>query len=123
MDAYAIYERSSKQVSDGVRQLALAGVAIIWLFRTGEGAQTRIGRGLLLPLLFIVVALLCDLVQYIYSTNKWKDLIRKAEAHNGEVTVVPVEVNQVPLRLFQAKIAATGIAYLFLGWYFLAHLI
>jgi len=69
LDAY--YESSSK-VSDISRQLAFAGIAIIWILRVGTDSGGIPFSEELAPILsFFVFALFIDLLQYIYKTIIW----------------------------------------------------
>jgi hypothetical protein len=59
-DARAAYEALSGKASDIVRQLSLAGVGLIWLFKTGTGSPATLDIHLLRAALFIFLALLFD---------------------------------------------------------------
>lgn len=61
----------SGKASDVARQLAFAGVAIIWIFKAGNGLQTKIPNGLLLPLILLCLSLASDLLQYVTGTIIW----------------------------------------------------
>ncbi len=54
------YELSGK-ASDTARNLAFAGIAIIWIFRTGEGVANKIPQAIFWPLGLFAVALALDL--------------------------------------------------------------
>ena len=60
------FEANTKTVSDLVRQLAFAGIAVIWVIRTGDNAGgIRYSlEPLFSSLLLFVVALACDFAQY-----------------------------------------------------------
>jgi hypothetical protein len=60
------------KVSDISRQLAFAGIAIIWIFKKDvPGTGLTVPRELLLPGVFIVLALGFDLLQYCIATVIW----------------------------------------------------
>lgn len=62
------YQEFSGKASDVARQLAFAGIVLIWIFRV-EGPQAqRLPEQLLLPSALLVLALGADLLQYILST-------------------------------------------------------
>ena len=63
----------SGTASEIARQLAFAGVAVIWLFRVGgaDAAGVRFEPILLWPLAGFTVALLLDILQYVYSSIAW----------------------------------------------------
>jgi hypothetical protein len=54
------------------RQLALAGIAVVWLFAGGFNPKSIVlGHNLAWALLAFVVALLLDAVQYLYLSLAW----------------------------------------------------
>jgi len=61
----------SERVSDINQKLALAGVAIIWLFReiTNEGFTITVIASI--SLLLFVLSLFIDLMQFLFLTVKW----------------------------------------------------
>lgn len=74
------YRRYSEQTSSITRSLALAGVALVWLYRTQDSGitalpaftQTLLGSPILLiVLLLFVAALVADLMQYTQASYKW----------------------------------------------------
>jgi hypothetical protein len=63
------YLKSSDGVSERVRQLAFAGIAVIWIFRVGEkSGGITYSREMLWPLGLFVASLACDLLHYLYKT-------------------------------------------------------
>jgi hypothetical protein len=70
-DARSTYETLSGKASDIARQLSLAGIAIIWLFRVGSDKAPMIDRNLLRAALFIFLALFFDFLQYFVGTIIW----------------------------------------------------
>lgn len=72
------------KASEIVRQLSLAGVAIIWLFKSSSqesdnSGQPLIDRYLIIPLISLSIALLVDLVQYIIGGQIWINFFRGKE--------------------------------------------
>lgn len=65
------FKRYSGKTSDVARQLSFAGIAIIWIFKTGDGIQAKIPNDLILPLGFLCMALASDLLQYLLGTIIW----------------------------------------------------
>jgi len=60
------------KASDISRQLAFAGIAIIWIFKKDlPGAGLTVPRELIVPGLLIVLALGFDLLQYCLGTVIW----------------------------------------------------
>lgn len=58
------------KASDIARQLAFAGIAVIWLFKTSD-ATKPVPADYLWPLWLFLVALLFDLIQYLYAGIAW----------------------------------------------------
>jgi hypothetical protein len=69
----------SGKLSDITRQLAFAGIAVIWLFKKDVSGTPAIPEQLLLPGLLILVSLFCDLVQYIAGSLFWRWVYRHKE--------------------------------------------
>jgi hypothetical protein len=69
----------SGKASDVNRQLAFAGIAIIWLFKKDTMAGLTIPHELVLPSLLIVVSLALDMVQYWLASITWRIFYRSKE--------------------------------------------
>lgn len=65
------YDYYTGKASDINRSLALAGVAIVWLFRNPEGSKTLFPDNLLYPLWFLIISLSLDLLQYFLGAIFW----------------------------------------------------
>lgn len=79
-DGWAAYHSFSAKASTASRQLAFAGLGVIWLFRVTEqdGSQV-IPPGFILPALLIVLCLAFDLNQYAVAGILWHRRLRKEE--------------------------------------------
>jgi len=115
----AEYYEASGKVSDLVRQLDFAGIAVIWIFKIGkdEAAGIHFSKALLWPLALLVLSLACDLLQYVYKSaffgifnhRSWKKF------HDEEKNVrYPDEANLPTNAFFWLKTILTGIAFGFL---------
>lgn len=83
-DSYAF----AKSASDVIRQLAFAGIAVIWIFKVDKRGEHLIPEELFTPLLFMVITLACDLLQYLISSIIWSRFFRYHEKrNNGNVKV------------------------------------
>ena len=61
------YYEASGTVSDISRQLAFAGIAVIWVLKVGDGSGgIPFSSELVIPLYCFVSALGLDLLQYVY---------------------------------------------------------
>src|ERR1043165_3513851 len=69
------------KASEIVRQLSLAGIAIVWLFHNTVLAnnQPLLDKYLIIPLILLCSALLSDLLQYIIGGEIWIAFFRKKE--------------------------------------------
>jgi len=61
----------TKTVSDLVRQFALAGIAIIWIFKIDKPTTHLIPTELFTPILFLVATLAADLFQNLIGALVW----------------------------------------------------
>jgi hypothetical protein len=64
------YEFSGK-LSDNTRNLAFAGIAIVWIFKQEKNSLFTIPNVLAISMLMFVLSLSFDLLQYIYQTIVW----------------------------------------------------
>ena len=106
------------KVSEIVRQLNLAGIAIIWIFRAGnETGGVQYSSCLKWPLGFFILSLVFDLVQYAYQSIVWASLNRyyflKFQDEKKDVTVSG-KWNLAAWVFFGFKTAFTVIAYILL---------
>ena len=71
-DARDYYAFASGKTSDLVRQLAFAGIAVIWIFKSDSpGGVIKLPGELLWPLGLIVIGLVADFLQYVAATICW----------------------------------------------------
>ena len=75
------YQEFSGLVSDNVRTLAFAGIAIAWVFRVSAADGTRVPEGLLPPLLFFALSLGFHFLQYLYGALAWYFVFKVREKH------------------------------------------
>jgi len=59
------------KASDVVRQLALIGFAVIWLFKRETNAGPVVPTAFLWPAFFLLLALIADLLQYAIAAPLW----------------------------------------------------
>lgn len=65
------YYEASGQVSSITRQLAFAGIAILWLFKAENGLSIELPNELFFAAKLFVIVLGLDLFQYVYKTFVW----------------------------------------------------
>jgi multisubunit Na+/H+ antiporter MnhB subunit len=84
----------TKITSDLVRQFAFAGIAVIWIFKNDKSSPFLIPTELFNPLLFLVITLVFDLLQYLFPSIIWTLFFLYYEKkHNGN-TKVKVKANK-----------------------------
>lgn len=121
--ALEAYQYNSGKVSEVARQLALGGIAVIWIFKIDAGGAQRINPNLSLPSLFLVLCLTCDLLQYAVSAGVWSFFHRVKEKElartstdgiipvDTEIGLAPKQLNWLPLSLFWSKTILVIVAY------------
>ena len=119
------YEVTAK-TSEITRNLSLAGIAIIWIFKNPEGSDKLFNSVLVVSLKWIVISLMLDLFQYIYlsltikifhKSNEHKLLTGKISAEQSKNLLYPTFLDNLSLVFFTGKIVAMIIGYLYLYWY------
>ena len=114
-EAREIYYEASATLSETVRHLDLAGVAVIWLFRVGEKTGGIVYAPIFLwPLVLFVLALGFDLLQYAYKAAAWGILHRVMEVKKVPEFSAPAAINWPTLIFFWGKVVFTVIAYFML---------
>ena len=113
-EAKSAYEELSAKASDVIRQLSLAGIALIWIFRTNADQTPTLHQDLLRGALFITVALACDLLQYLIGTLIWFRYFRYREKRGTpeeEDFAAPTMLNWPGWFLFTVKSVMMILAY------------
>ena len=113
-DARDNYYFHSGKTSDLIRQLGLAGIAVIWVFKFSSSAPPKIPQDLLLPLLLIVFGLTCDLLQYAVAAAIWGFYQRKKEKSGISEDIdfkAPRQLNWPAIAFFWVKVVAIVLAY------------
>jgi hypothetical protein len=81
--AEAAFDRYAAKSNDLVRQISLAGIAVVWVFReTTAAGAINLAAQIRWAAIFFVLALAMDLGHYLYGTFKTSsrlDLIRRDE--------------------------------------------
>jgi len=116
------YDRRSTKLSDVVRQLNFAGIAVIWLFRTGEKTGgIPYSNCLMWPLGLLICSATFDLLHYAYASAAWGIFHRQEEKklkndrQRAEREIhAPRAINWPSLIFFWGKTILTVAAYCFL---------
>jgi hypothetical protein len=105
-DTRAAYEALSGKTSDIVRQLGLAGVGLIWLFKTEPGSPATLDIHLLRVVLLIFLTLFFDFLQYLSGTTIWFLYFRHKEKQGmteEDEFQAPTGLNWATWSLFDAS--------------------
>lgn len=78
------YYTNSGSLSAVCRQLAMAGIAVVWIFVQKESGKVSIPAELISPLVFFICGLALDLLQYMYSSAAWGIVNRVMEIRLDE---------------------------------------
>jgi hypothetical protein len=116
--AKAEYVYFSGEASKLARQLALAALGVVWIFKAENQGAYSVPHDLIPVAALAVSALAIDFLQYIYGAMFWGYFHRMKERDLGAGSeadfIVPPIVNWPTIGFFWAKIAVTAIAYFFL---------
>jgi hypothetical protein len=113
-DARAAYEELSGKASDIMRQLGLAGIALIWLFRVETGKGPALDKRLLWAASLIFGAIIFDFLQYAVGATIWFRYFRNKENEGVDDKTrfkAPARLNWPTWTLFFLKAAAILVAY------------
>lgn len=111
-----IYEDYSGKLSDIVRSLAFAGIAIIWIFRATSKETIGIPEELITPLVWLALCLAFDLFHYLSGTFIWGIFVYWQSSKNkdseNDPDLLPSHLWETPIHLFFFfKILAVLVAY------------
>lgn len=130
-DAWAVAETRSTTASTIIRQLALGGFALIWLFKqepkTGDWV---LPQALFRPLVLLIVAVGCDLLHYVISFGQWLYFIRTVETkkrkpaltRESDIGGAPDSINWPGYVFFVLKLLALVGGYVLLLQHLYDHL-
>lgn len=117
---YHIYTDAISKIA---RQLAFAGIAVVWIFKTDAPSGPKVPHVLLWPMFFLVLTLALDFLQYGYGAvmyhisferferKKNRTVPKLPETHNFPVSVRLVRPMDV---FFYLKLVAVAVAYVLL---------
>ena len=120
------YYSHSEKASDVQRQLAFAGIAIIWIFHIGEEFDQKIPNQLTISAVLLSSALAFDLFHYLSASIMWGIYGRYKElrvTNKDDDFMAPRWMNWPGNTFFMLKIIFVIIAYFFLLKYLMRLLI
>ena len=115
------YYQYSGLASNASRQLAFAGIALVWVFKTQGTNGYELPNQLLFPLIGLIAALGSDLLQYVSGSVIWGLFHRHHEKNRQSDNDPDLEAPYYftwPINLFfYTKIIAVLISYYFFAVY------
>lgn len=116
------YEELSGLLSKYNRQLAFAGIGIVWLFRTTDNTgNTSIDSGMLKPVMCFIISFSLDLIQYLWQSLAWYVYYYWKRIIDGKVEDddmnEPEWPNVVAWIMLVLKVVSLVVAYVYLGVY------
>jgi nicotinamide riboside transporter PnuC len=113
------YYRLSAKAGDVARQLAFAGIAIIWIFKLDSKPIPIIPESFLLPTILLACSLACDLLQYIVGTFiwgnfQWRNEKKKNDNEKNPDLTAPRYLNWPILLFFILKLSFLSLAYCYI---------
>lgn len=114
------YEFHTGKVSELTRQLSFAGLAIVWLFKTGQDGAFKLPLGLVSPLILLILTLSLDWLHYAVAAFVWDWYQRSKEAAGTteeDDFVTPSKINWPAQLFFYLKQVTLIIAYVLLLLY------
>ena len=105
------------KASEVNRQLALGGIAAIWIFKNPEISSTLLPSELIKPLIFLIISLGLDLLQYVIGSIIWgiyfeykEYQVNKGQIKNNDIKA-PTILSWSITFIFFIKVMAMIIAY------------
>lgn len=121
----AFYHFTDK-LSNINRQIAFAGIAIVWIFKISDGENTVICDELVVPSILLIAALGLDILQYLYQSIAWAIFYRyhekKDPKKDPDILASPC-MNYPSWLLFILKVLVVIIAYGFILSYLVNNLL
>lgn len=118
-DSYAYFSGTASTIA---RQIAFAGIGVVWIFNiSSTHATIAIPQQLKFVLLLLVVCLALDLLQYVIASVTWSVFARVLERRYPHRSTNDPEMDASPylnwpaLVCFWAKLAMLVFAYIYLA--------
>ena len=110
-DQYRFYTGKTSELS---RQVAFAGIALIWVFKIESDSGARVPEALVLPGALLALALACDILQYASGSLAWFFFNRSKERAGvslDEDVLSPPWMHWPAQFFFVAKVVIVAAAY------------
>lgn len=114
-EAYESAYYYTGKTSEINRQLGLAGLAIIWVFKaTDKGGRQIVPYDLFLPGLLLIIGLALDLLHYVVMGELWERYAKRKDDRGEQEFRVPKWLNRPGDVFYYLKIVAVVVAYILL---------
>ena len=114
------YDYYSGKQSEIVRQLGLAGIAVIWVFKDGQDRAPSIAVSMRWAAGLILASLTFDLLHYVAGSLVWGIYLRRLDRENTKETVAlrpNPKINWPTLFFFWTKLPLIVAAYVIIICY------
>jgi hypothetical protein len=123
-DLWADVRELTGKLSEVARQAAYAGIALIWIFKSGDADPFHLDRTSIWAGALLALSLAIDLVQYAAAAAlRWRHARDEERArgvdYRGKDITLPARINRIPYALFALKVALVAAGYVVL----ISHLI
>jgi hypothetical protein len=125
-DVWSFYDRYNQAVTDLCRQIAYAGIAVIWVFRVSAGGLNKLPRNLFIAGFLLVLCLFLDFCQNVAGSLLYDAYGRRKEKEIGNNEERFLQPNWLlwPMDLFFfAKVGALVVGYVLILWYLIANIV
>jgi hypothetical protein len=127
-DLWSDVRELTGKLSDVARQAAYAGLALVWIFKTGDATTYHLDRSLLWAAALLALALAFDLAQYAGNVVlHWRNARREENVrgvdYKGRDITLPKSIHRISYALFALKVALVAAGYVVLLGYLLRVLI
>jgi hypothetical protein len=114
------YAKATESLSSVARQLALAGIAVVWVIRVGgdEAGRLKFSADMLMPLYLFVLSLTSDMAQYVWKSASFGIINsiqwRRKKSNDAEVKLSGF-INYPTNLFFWSKVALCALGYIVLA--------
>lgn len=121
-EALENYYYFTGKASDVIRQLGLAAVALVWLFKVDVAGRPQLPEILLVAAQWAVVSLALDLLQYLYGAAAWGIFHGIKERSGVSEFQAPRPINWLTIAFFWGKAISMVVSYVYILRYIAAAL-
>jgi hypothetical protein len=113
-EGFAARDTFTSKAGEITRQLGLAGIAVIWVFKASDGARQFIPKELYWPGTLLLLSLALDFLHYLVGAFFWQILTKRAQRRGVKEFETPAWITGSIWALFIAKAITIIAAYVLL---------